>query len=91
MSWQDRATGLPASIRRPFRPDANSLFRSICQANGLAVAGFFLTKGIGGHDNRPAYSNDMPGEGEQEEDPIFQAYKKMAKDQSWLADLGMSL
>lgn len=58
-------------------------------ANGLAVAGFFLTKGIGGHDNRPAYSNDMPGEGEQEEDPIFQAYKKMAKDQSWLADLGL--
>ena len=31
------------------------------------------------------YSSDMPGEAEQDKDPLFVAYKKLAKDQSWLA------
>jgi len=56
-------------------------------ANGFAVAGFFLTKHQGG--KKSAYHHDMPGEEEQESDEIFRAYKKMAKDQSWLSDLGL--
>ena len=48
-------------------------------ANGMAVAGFFI------HKDR--YSSDLPGEAEQEGDPLFVAYKKLAKDQSWLTDV----
>merc|ERR1711871_1507892 len=48
-------------------------------ANGMAVAGFFI------HKDR--YSSDLPGEAEQEKDPLFVAYKKLAKDQSWLSEV----
>ena len=46
-------------------------------ASGFAAAGFFVTKG--------AYTSDMPGEQEQNNDPLFAQFKKMAKDQSWMA------
>ena len=56
-------------------------------ANGFAVAGFFMTKHQDG--KKVNYQNDMPGDEEQDSDEIFVAYKKMAKDQSWLADIGL--
>ena len=31
----------------------------------------------------------VPGEEEQDEDEIFTSFKKMAKDQQWLQDIGM--
>ena len=49
--------------------------------NGLAIGGFFITK--------DKYSSKMPGDAEQNGDPLWVAFKKLAKDQSWLADLGM--
>lgn len=42
-------------------------------ANGMAVAGFFI------HQER--YSSELPGEAEQDKDPLFVAYRKLAKDQ----------
>jgi hypothetical protein len=64
----------------------NASFRQI---NGVAVAGFFVTKGMGGHLNRPAYSADrMTQPFDQDDDLIFQQYKALAKDQTWTAKLG---
>jgi hypothetical protein len=45
-------------------------------ANGLAIAGFFISKKV--------YRDAEPGEATQDRDPLFVEFKKMAKDQSWL-------
>ena len=47
--------------------------------NGMAVAGFFIDK--------TKYQNEEPGDEEQTADPLFQAYKELAQDQSWLEDI----
>merc|ERR1712216_3526 len=50
-------------------------------ANGIAVGGFFISQG--------KYSSLMPGEEEQNADPLFVAFKELGTNQGWLADLGM--
>ena len=47
-------------------------------ANGLAVAGFFISK--------KHYRDAEPGEETQNKDPLFREFKSLAKDQSWLGD-----
>jgi hypothetical protein len=53
-------------------------------ANGLAVAGFFISK--------KHYRDAEPGEETQMKDPLFAEFKSLAKDQSWLDECcpGMS-
>jgi hypothetical protein len=43
--------------------------------------GFFVSK--------DKYTNKEPGEEEQNGDPLWVAFKELAKDQSWMSDLGM--
>jgi hypothetical protein len=49
--------------------------------DGIAVAGFFI--------NSKHYENGADaGSEEQQRDPLFREFEKMAKDQSWLAGVG---